>query len=272
MNDELHPKHASVSKENMQPTLFDRVWWQTHAFSTPMILVLILILLIAVATIYRPLFAPAQDSGEFLQPTEAERSFFSLLATADTSILFADKLSNSDTTDIFTIPISTTQAAVPVNLTNSPDSSELYPVQAPNDERIAFVSVSRNGDRSLRVFQPGVSVIDLTYQSGNTRLGSECHISLDAPPQWSPDGGWIGFLGECIADGKSPAAVELFAARSEMPQVLKLSHDANRVSGFKWQDAQSLVFSEERQDRSSAVYLVSLTDAKPRRVVNFSLN
>jgi len=272
MTDDPRSEDPGAVASDARPAAFDLIWWQTHSFTTPLVLFLILLVLVAVVVLYRPLFQRVTDAVPPAGLKGLDRSVFTLRpAQADSTLYYVDRSPGQDTTDIFMLVISPTQTT-PLNLTNSPDYVELFPVLAPIDDRVAFFAISSSGGRSLRVLERDSSILDVTYRGGNSRLGDRCWVDLNLPPQWGPDGVWIAFLGRC-GDEKNEA-IELFVTRADGTEVRAVTDSGNRVTSVRWLDNETLIYGEKRADGSSAIYRVSIADPEPQpdllRVVDIS--
>ena len=121
---------------------------------------------------------------------------------------------------------------MPINLTNSPDNLEKYPVLSPDGQRVAFtdggnVSLIDLEEGRQEIIATGISGYDLVWSPDGQRLafisakGDQTDlyvINIDGPnlinltndtilemhPAWSPDGQQIAF-----ADGESLTIVDL---------------------------------------------------------------
>ncbi|MCL4299789.1 MAG: hypothetical protein KJ077_28905 [Anaerolineae bacterium] len=238
-----------------KPTRFDQFWWQTHNLATLTVFVLLIIACGLATFLFRPLFAPANETSQASLPQINPGAQF----IQNSSVLYyVERSPGLKTTDIFARPITTTTPITPQNLTLSPNYSELQPVVAPDGEQLAFFSVSQTGDRSLRVLQPGHISIDVTYHSGASDLASDCQMVLDKPPLWSPDSQWLAFLVECGPE--TDQMTKLFVASVTGSMVKRISESGYQIAQVSWQDAQTLIYSEQRPDKTEAIYQASTID------------
>lgn len=238
--------------------VFDKVWWGLHSYMLPLAVLLIILLCVGLTFVSKPWFERRPDSSIKIpvadtSPTQIPFEIFASTQQSDT-LYFAQRL-GSDTSEVFRLDM-TLPEATPVNLTRSHNYDEWWAVPSPIDERLAFFAVTLNGERSLRVLEPDGHVLDLTYQSGESQLGTVFQVHLQVPPQWAPDSEWLAFLGE-QRDGKGKA-VELFVARTDKPLVRRLTRNGNVVTTVHWLDDRTLIYTEARGDGLLALYQVSL--------------
>jgi hypothetical protein len=270
MTDHSHSEDPGSVEPSSRQEVLDWIFWQTRGCTPSLVLILIIGSLIGVTLSYRPLFQPATDVSTPVGFEDMNRPIFTFRQLQlDGPFYYVDRPSGQEMTDIFTLTISGTEK-ITLNLTNSPDFAELFPVLSPTDDRVAFFAVSRKADHSLRVLQPGRGVLDVTYPGVVSRLGDDCQIDLGLQPQWGPDGTWIAFLGRC-GDEKNEA-IEMFVTRADGTEVRPVTETGNRITSVGWLDNQTLIYGEERANGSGAIYRVSLADPEVQpellRVVN----
>jgi Tol biopolymer transport system component len=148
------------------------------------------------------------------------------------------------------------------NLTNTPHLAEYWPVSSPVDNRLAFFAVSASGDSSLMVMDASGEVANVTYNVQDRQLNTEYTIDLSLPPQWSPDGRLLAFVGRRV-DRKNGIS-EIFVAEVSASQARRLTRSGNRMHAFSWVDTSTLVFAEQRRDDTLAWYRIEVLD--PRAV------
>ncbi len=238
--------------------VFDKVWWGLHSYTLPLAVLFIILLCMGLTFVSKPLFGRKSDSpAEALvtdtNPTQIPFEIFA--STQQSSTVYFAQSSGGNTSDVFSLDV-TVPEATPVNLTQSDDYDEWWAVPSPIDERLAFFAVTPNDERSLRVLEPDGHVLDLTYHSGDSQLGTVFQIHLQVPPQWAADSEWLAFLGE-QRDEKGNA-VELFVARTDRPLVRRLTRNGNVVASARWLDDRTLIYTEARGDGLLALYQVSL--------------
>ena len=238
--------------------VFDKVWWGLHSYMLPLAVLFIMLLCVGLTFVSGPWFEREPDSSiktpaTDTSPTQIPLEIFASTRQTDT-LYFAQRL-GSDTSEVFSLDM-TMPEATPVNLTRSDDYDEWWAVPSAIDKRLAFFAVTPNGERSLRVLEPDGHVLDLTYQSGESQLGTVFQVHLQVPPQWAPNSEWLAFLGE-QRDGRGKA-VELFVARSDKSLVRRLTRNGNAVTNAHWLDDRTLIYAEARGDGLLALYQVSL--------------
>lgn len=138
MTDYSHLEDPSSVVPSSRQEILDRVLWQPYGCTPFLVLILVLGSLIGVAFFYRPLFQPATDVDTLMGFEDLDRPVFTFRPLQlDGPFYYVDKPSGQEMTDIFTLTISSTEK-IALNLTNSPDFSELFPVLSPTDDRLAF--------------------------------------------------------------------------------------------------------------------------------------
>lgn len=218
-------------------------------------LLLFLIIGIAVTALLRPWLKPTSSSNipatSFtIGPQHAFRP-----SQSSGSLYFVDYPADLATTDIFTRVITMTQTGA-FNFTNSPDYSELLPALAPNDDRVAYITVSKGGDRGVRVLAAGSGPVDVS-----SRIEKRCAVGLGLAPAWSPDGAWIAFLAEC--DRRGGKTIQLFAARSDGSALVPLTDGDYQVTEARWLDNATLIFAARHGETAGALYRVPLANPTP---------
>lgn len=238
-------KSTNPTRNITQPTPFDQIWWNTHNFATPLVFFLLFIVCVLVTQLYRPLFQSADPSNQSIDSTTELVDTFQI---NNNEFFFVAKPNGLDTTDIYSQSLINT--TVPLNLTNSRDYSEFYPVFLESSKNLAFIAVSSNGDRSLRILKKGSPPQDITANNGNTALGKECQISFSQIPQWSPDGNWIAFLADCQ---KKTRTTELLVAPIDGSGVRQVSNGNSTIQSFEWFDNNTIIFTE-LNDTEEAIF------------------
>jgi len=252
-------KHADQSSS--RPGLFDQFWWKLHTNTTLLALILIIFLCVVGAVLYRPLFQPIDESPEFPSNTaSASLQFVESTQTKETYYFVWPE--HGDGGDIYMITLAATPT-LPVNVTNTPNYAELWPIPSPTDDRLAFFAVSTSGERSLRVMDTNGVIVDATYNTANTNLGSRYRISLELPPQWSQDGKWIAFLGQTTDD--EHLTTQLFAVDVTCPEVYQLTYGTSVIVAAQWVTPSRLLYAERLDDYSVQLYeiIVSSTPTTP---------
>lgn len=219
--------------------------------TTLLALFLIVILCFASALLSRSMFEPVVAPDAFDMSSD-HISFQSIYAPQHSGKPYYFVWPKEDKAgDIYKLVVSTTQTYT-LNLTQTPNHAELWPVPAPVDERLAFFALSATKERSLRVMEPGAAVMDVTYDVGESGLGDTYQIDLSAPPQWSPDGKWIAFLGHSTDETRP--TVELFVTEVSKSKVRRLTEGDNVVVAFSWVEADRLFYAITRADASLVWY------------------
>lgn len=244
---------------------FDAVWWRAHSNLLGLAIVLLLVLGYLGVKLYQPLFSPASETPNFenVAAVIPKHDMFIRSSYQPTVIYFTGIEKN--TSDIYKIS-ALLSPTLTLNLTNSPQYWELWPSPAPSDARLAFIALSATGERSIRVLEPAEAIYDVTYNVGDSGLGSEYQIDLSSSPQWSPDGIWLAFLGE--QNEPNPNTLELFVAEVQTCTVYRLTREVSQISAFQWLDNDSIVFSVRRQDGTFALFEIDTSPipSQPRRV------
>jgi Tol biopolymer transport system component len=232
-----------------EPTPFDRFWWGVH--SNTILLALVLILLVCSLSIF--LYRNYLPSRQKTSPGATEGIIWPV-QLAETGSFYYFVWPNEDKPgDIYQWDL----LSQPVNLTNTPDYSEWWPVPSPGGDRIAFFAVSSTGERSLRVMEINGAVTDATYNPGDSKLGSLYQIDLTKPPRWSTDGAWIAFLGRSTVKGDDTVA--LFATSVARSTVHRLNQVHNEIVDFWWLEENQLIYIQQDGKRSLAFYRIGVS-------------
>ena len=232
-----------------EPTLFDRFWWGVH--SNTILLALVLILLVCSLSIF--LYRNYLPSRQKTSPGATEGVIWPVQLAETGSVYYFVWPNEDKPGDIYRWDLS----SQPVNLTNTPDYSEWWPVPSPGGDRIAFFAVSSTGERSLRVMNINGTVIDATYNPADSKLGSLYQIDLTKPPRWSQDGAWIAFLGNSAA--KNDDAVALFAIQVERSAVYRLNQVRDPILEFWWIEGNQLIYVQQEGKSSLALYQIAVS-------------
>ena len=133
-------------------------------------------------------------------------------------------------------------------LTNHP-RNDLLPDWSPDGSEIVFFS-DRDGDARLWALDVGTGAVRrLTEQSVPLPGGSG--LTLSAPPRWSPDGKWIGY----IAPSPKGSALWVIDPRKENAQAQARLWGVLR---FDWYlDSRRVVFTRSPADRRGPVEMVA---------------
>lgn len=262
---ETDPIREKLSQDSSieEPAQFDKFWWRTHTM-TPLTAIILMIAACGLVTyLFRPLLEPVKND-EIEGQSQFEKDISGAQFIQNSKVLYyVDRSLGLTTTDIFSRQITATTTITPQNLTLSPNYSEFQPVLDPKEGKLlAFFSVSRTGDRSLKVMQPGHVALDITYHSGTSGLSDDCQIELNMPPQWDPEGQWLAFLVGCAL--KSGQITKLFVANVSGGQVKMISESGYPIVRVSWQDAQTLIYSEQRPSRSEAIFQISISNPTPQ--------
>ena len=123
------------------------------------------------------------------------------------------------------------------NLTNSPDSQELFPDWSPNGRRIAFDS-NRDGDREIYTMRPdGSRERQLTFNSDRID---------DGFPAWSPDGRRIAFNSGFTPAPHDLSHHEIYTMRADGRDQTRLTFQTADFQPRWSPDGRKLVFTSFR--------------------------
>jgi Tol biopolymer transport system component len=123
------------------------------------------------------------------------------------------------------------------NLTNLPDSQELWPDWSPNGRRIAFNS-NRDGDHEIYTMRPnGSRVRQLTFN--DDRID-------DGFPAWSPDGGRIAFNSGFTPGPHNVSHWEIYTMRADGRDQTRLTFQTADFQPRWSPDGRKLVFTSFR--------------------------
>jgi len=234
---------------------FDRFWWWLHGNTMLLALVLMLFLCVGGTFLYKPLFQRDEPLPDF----EADLTSASLQivqSTQNSDTYYLAWAEDGKVSDVYSLTV-TAISSQPINLTNTPNYAEWWPVPSPVDDRLAFFVVSLSGERSLRVMDSNRAIVDATYNVAGSGLGDQYQIDLGTPPQWSEDGQWIAFLGRSL-DEDHPA-VEVFVTDVGRSKVYRLTQGGNVTIALRWSDPTHLVYIERRGDQSAALYQIPVS-------------
>jgi Tol biopolymer transport system component len=129
------------------------------------------------------------------------------------------------------------------NLTNSPDSQELFPDWSPNGRRIAFDS-NRDGDREIYTMRSnGSGVRQLTFN--DDRID-------DGFPAWSPDGRRIAFNSGFTPGPHDVSYYEIYTMRADGRDQTRLTFQTADFQPRWSPDGRKLVFTSFRDGNSES--------------------
>ena len=234
-----------------QPGIFDHLWWFLHSNATFLALLVLILACIGSILLYRPFFRRDRGSPETSMPVSG--SSLSFQPSGDGSSFYFAWPREGKPSDIYQWTLS----SQPVNLTNTPGYSEWWPVPSPADDQLAFFAVSSAGERSLRVMDANGAVIDVTYNSGDSGLGTLYQIDLTTPPRWSEDGAWIAFLGVDV-EGEG-TKTEVFVVDVARSTVYRLTHGGGTIIELRWVDSDQIIYARQEGEQSVAFYQIAVS-------------
>jgi hypothetical protein len=248
-------------------TRFDNFWWGRR--NSMLVTLIMLAAVICGAFVFvRPLILPISPSAP---PISGGASAGESVALVPSALLantyYFSWAAKDQASDIYFIDTTITNSQ-PIQVTNTPDLSELWPMPSPIDTRLAFLAVTPKDERSLRVLDASQQNIDVTYNISGTGLNKKYQIDVNSPPLWSPDGNWLAFLGR--STDKDQAIVELFVAEVSSSTVYRLTNMESTIVSPRWADAATLIFAQEVNDHTLALFKIQ-ADLRMNEVTPTSL-
>ena len=126
-----------------------------------------------------------------------------------------------------------------------------FPVWSPDMTRIAVAN---------RSWQLTILAADGSSRSGNIVPDGDILISRQAPPQWSPDGQWIAFVGRALSERQT----FLFTVQVDGSELNKIAEV--RSDGVSWSpDGQRLAFIGKEE--GSLALVTTTAEGTDRRVI-----
>ena len=245
----------SNSPKNGLPeiTRFDNFWWGRR--NSVLVTLIMLAAVICGAFVFvRPLILPIDPPGSPISGgVQASGSVALVPSSLLASTYYFSWAPQDRASDIYSTNTAITNSQ-PVQVTYTPDLSELWPMPSPADARLAFFAVTPKDERSLRVLDSSQQNIDVTYHISGTDLIKKYQIDLNAPPLWSPDGKWLAFLGSSTSQDQ--LSVELFVAEVDSSTVYRLTDLDSAVVSPRWVDKTTLVFGQEVNDHTLALFKI----------------
>lgn len=179
--------------------------------------------------------ASGQESGLSEGPT--------LAVAKDGSILVTIRPGTGDKDDLFLCDADTSSC---VNLTRSPSIRETWPALDNEGSRIAFYGI---GEASTDLFVVDVSsqiLLPLTVRADTSGLHKEYQIAPILAPAFSPDGQWVAFPARRDRNG----SLELFVARSDGQQVLRVTDLGHEIRDYTWLDNRTILIAVRWADQT----------------------
>lgn len=238
MSEETKPTtSASAYKPTPRQHLFDQTWWGVRNNLPILGFFLILILCVISAILYRPIFSTKSESGELVVDASSRLLTLPYSSTVPSRYVM---LENNDLYICETV----TQTYSCDNLTQSPAVEEVQPVLHKDSEKIAYYGLSNSVIHLYTLDPISRTTTILTLRSDTTGLHTDFVILTTLAPAFSPDGAWVAFPAQSVKS----EVVELFAARTDGQQVLRVTDIAYQVLDYTWLSDNELIIVFQRRN------------------------
>lgn len=137
------------------------------------------------------------------------------------------------------------------NLTQSPVLTELWPVLNASANRVAYYSLGELGTEIFVLTLPTTTTLPVTVRAGTSGLHIDFEIITTHGPAFSPEGVWLAFLAQACKG----EAVELFVARTDGQQVLRVTDLGYQVQDYVWLDVETLLVLALRPDGTASYWI-----------------
>ncbi len=141
-----------------------------------------------------------------------------------------------------------------LNLTRSPSIQETWPAFDAEGNRIVCYGI---GEASTDLFLIDVSsrtMLPLTVRADTSGLHKDFQIVPIMIPAFSPDGQWVAFPARKGQNG----ALELFAARTDGQQVLRVTDLGHEVWDYIWLDSETILIAARWADQTLHYWIARL--------------
>lgn len=138
-----------------------------------------------------------------------------------------------------------------VNLTQTPALTETWPVLDADGERVAYYGLGDNQQADLFVLTlPATTTLPVTLRAGDSGLHTDYHVIPILAPAFSPNGLWLAFP----AQASKGEAVELFVARTDGQQVLRVTGLGQQLQDYIWLNNDTLIIRILKADGTTALW------------------
>ncbi len=220
-----------------KPGVFDKLWWYIRINLPLLGILLILTLCIVSAILYRPILSKNPVSDVVL-PDASSR-----LLTLPYSQTVPSRFVMIEDNDLYICETVTATYSCDY-LTRSPTVEEIQPVYHKETERIAFYGQSDSVVNLYTLDLISRTLTMPTFHSGTTGLHTDFVILTTLAPAFSPDGAWVVFPAQSVKS----EVVELFAARTDGQQVLRVTDIAYQVLDYTWLSDNELIIVFQRRN------------------------
>jgi len=138
-----------------------------------------------------------------------------------------------------------------VNLTQTPALTETWPVLDADGERVAYYGLGDNQQADLFVLTlPATTTLPVTLRAGDSGLHTDYHVIPILAPAFSPNGLWLAFP----AQASKGETVELFVARTDGQQVLRVTGLGQQLQDYIWLNNDTLIIRILKADGTTALW------------------
>jgi len=148
-----------------------------------------------------------------------------------------------ETEDLFLCEVNSPSC---INLTRSPSIRETWPVFDAEGKRVVCYGIGEAGADVFLIDMLSQVMLPLTVRAGTSGLHEDYSVVPVLAPAFSPDGQWVAFPARKGQNG----AIELFVARSDGQQVLRVTDLGHEIRDYTWLDSETLLVAVQWTDRT----------------------
>ncbi len=249
---------STISVSAYEPTprqhIFDQTWWGVRNNLPALGLFLILILCVISVILYRPILSTKPESDGLGLPNVTSR-----LLTLPYSSTVSSQYVMLEDDDLY-ICETVTETYSCDNLTQSPAVEEVQPVLHKDSEQIAYYGLSDSVIHLYTLELKSRTTSLVTLRSGETGLHTEYKILPTLAPVFSPNGQWVAFSAQSTKNN----VVELFAARADGQQVLRLTDLSYQVLDYTWLNDDTILVVAQRPNGELGYWKAYLPPGKSK--------
>ncbi|MBC7227470.1 MAG: PD40 domain-containing protein [Thermoflexales bacterium] len=131
-------------------------------------------------------------------------------------------------------------------MTRSPSVREIWPALDNEGARIAVYGIGESGTDLYVIDVASQAMLPLTVRADTSGLHEEYQIAPVLAPAFSPDGQWVAFPARKGRNG----ALELFVARSDGQQVLRVTELGHELRDYTWLDSKTILIAVRWTDHT----------------------
>jgi hypothetical protein len=183
---------------------------------------------------------------------ETSEVTFTITCTAvaePTGILFTGNLTGIERHDLYILPLDGSDL---IQLTTTPEVSELHPELSPDGTRIVFVRFEESGEQIYVMNADGSNPVQLTDDADG-----------GFQPTWSPDGSRIAFV-----SGREDDDLEIYVMDADGFNVERLTTAPGLEFVPKWSPDGSTIAFQSQRTGEDEIFLMDADGSNPRNLTD----